>query len=424
MSRAPTDSVQSIWDAEQAGNPDELLWDIPCAPNAGTWNLAERTVGGYALLAMGVGSRLMIMSKESFAVLHVSGEMPSRVLSVAWSSAGSLRRKPSKIASNAEGESAVSYGVVAAGCMTSVHLFVAEGASFRAAFPFKWSPLVTLTYGPQQIWQVGSQGRTTAWLGMHLTVRSQRGLVAAATPAGLYVWKILDSSSAGSELQTELPVWEARNDDGAHAVVHASFSSDCNVLAWALEDSHDIRLIVLPFPEKPAAGTDIDDDGECAHTPVSRNQDDEAEQEIKTLEERLPECMRRAWSKAQSQNPRARGSALEKSNREWSVYVGAPCTQVAWSNASHFTVVPEIRTLAALRKDNKIMVCAASCFEFVCNVCTYQELFVRYYLRVFIQYTCMYIIICIMRCAYMYVCIYVYTHVHIHPPYMHQCART
>jgi hypothetical protein len=368
MSRTPADSVRSTWDAEQAGNPTELLWDIPCAPNAGTWNVAERTVGGYALLAMGVGSRLMIMSKESFGVLHVSNELPSQILSVAWSSAGALRRKPSKNSSNEEGESAVSYGVVAAGCMTSVHLFVAEGASSRVPFPFNWLPLVTLTYGPQQIWQVGSQGRTAAWLGMHLIIRAQRGLVAAATPAGLYVWKILDSSERpGSESQADLPVWEARNDDGAHAVVHASFSPDCSVLAWALEDSHDIRIIALPFPEKAAPGSEKDDDDDegQSHTPVGRDQDEGVEQEIKTLEEKLPECMRRSWAKSQSQNPRARGSAVEKSNREWSVYVGAPCTQVAWSKASHFTMVPEIRTLAALRKDNKIMVCAACCSKFV-----------------------------------------------------------
>jgi hypothetical protein len=352
---------------EHTSEPRDLLWDITCAPNAGCWNVAERTVGGHALLAVGVGRRLMIMSKESFGVLHVTSEMPSEVVAVAWGSAGSLRRKRRKSSSANEGESSVAYGVVAAGCMLSIDLFMAEGASPRTAFPFNWLPLASLTYGPQHSPQRGFH-EMSEWSGMHLTVRSQKGYVAAATPVGLYVWKILDGSSTSTETQSELPIWEAKKQETSQAVVHASFSADCQMLVWVMEKSKDIRVLVLPFPEKQESAQEKEEDegNQDASDADGRELEQEAKREIRMLEERLPECMRSSRWRTKSDGP-LEGEAVELGDREWSVHVGAPCVLTAWSKASHFTSVPEIRTLVALRRDSKIMVRTYVCVMRKCE---------------------------------------------------------
>jgi len=50
------------------GWEQNLMWDIPSAPNNGRYCLAERFLGGHTLVAVGVGKRLMVMTKENFGV--------------------------------------------------------------------------------------------------------------------------------------------------------------------------------------------------------------------------------------------------------------------------------------------------------------------------------------------------------------------
>lgn len=320
-----------------AGHMDEdtasLLWDVPCSPNAGTWNLNERVVGGHSLVAFGVGRRLMIMSKQSFSVLHVSSEMLAEVQAVAWSGATALPPKAAQAGKHSEaGEKPLTYGIVAAGCSLCVRLIVAEGASAREAFPFSWKPLATISLA-------AAQGESPS--GMHLAVRAQEGLMAVSDGCGLRVWRIPEASTAPGALPlTDPPVWVPtirEKDKGRRPVLHSAFSTGSHMLSWVEAGISEVRILALNFPQPD------DDDDTDGPTQVQK--------EVMALEERLPECMRRNWRGFPLE-----GRSKEVGRREWAIGVGKPCIQVAWAKAHHFASMPETRTLLAMREDFRIMV--------------------------------------------------------------------
>lgn len=185
---------------------------------------------------------------------------------------------------------------------------------------------------------------------MHIAVRLQAGLIAVSgVGKGMGVWRIELPPQTYSVKRPPEPVskktrpdWSS--DTGGNAL-HSSFSPDSQVLAWVVEESHEVHLLVLPIEDPPEAGEVPDPRMEW------ENRDDE--DEIKALEERLPKNMHRdfKWTSREASVGRAR----EVRKGEWAVNAGGACAQVAWSKASHFASVPD-RTLLVLRQDCTLMV--------------------------------------------------------------------